>query len=88
MEILFFTIGLLVAGAVNVACFVLGAKISQQVAKGETVKLPKPVVETKKSRRQQREQEENDRERKWREAVLANIERYDGTSEGQQDVTV
>ena len=37
MEILL----ILVVGAVNILCFMVGAKVGQTVTKGEEVKLPK-----------------------------------------------
>ena len=86
MEILFFALGLLVAGAVNLACFAVGAKVGQQEAKGEPVKLPNPVAEIREARQQQRAQKEADRERKILETVLDNIECYDGSANGQKKV--
>lgn len=75
---------LLVMGAINIACFVIGAKVGQQTAKGEPVKvqLPNPVAavqEYKQSR-------EDARERSQMEAILRNIERYDGNPGGQEEI--
>ena len=88
MEILFFALGLLVAGAANIACFAIGAKIGQQVARGEPVKMPNPVAEIKEARRQQEAQKEDDRQRKWLETVLENVDCYDGSAKGQKKVPV
>ena len=88
MEILFFALGLLVAGATNVACFAVGAKVGQQVAKDEPVKVPNPVAEIKEARRKQEAQKEGDRQRKWLETVLENVDCYDGSAKGQKNVPV
>lgn len=75
---------MLVMGAVNIACFVIGAKVGQQVAKGEPVKveLPKPV----EAIRQHKAQKEADRRMSQIEAVLGNVDRYDGSPLGQKDI--
>lgn len=71
-------------GALCIGCFVIGAKVGQQVARGETVHLevPNPVeaVRAHKARK------EADRERSKTEVILQNLERYDGTPGGQEDV--
>ena len=78
------TIALLIMGAVNIACFVIGAKVGQQAAKGEPVevKLPSPVAAV----REYRQSREDDRERSRTEAILRNIERYDGNPGGQEEI--
>lgn len=75
---------LLTMGAMNITCLVIGVKIGQQVAKGEPVKvgIPNPVSVI---RGHQAEKEAN-RERNKMETILHNIERYDGTPDGQKDV--
>lgn len=75
---------LLVMGAVNVLCFFIGAKVGQTVVKGERVEMPsvgplKAVGEKEARREAQKEQERLN-------AILRNIEGYDGTSRGQEDV--
>lgn len=49
---------------------------------GETKQLPN----IKRSIRENRQREEEDKERKKMEKILANIDRYDGTSNGQEDI--
>ncbi len=75
---------LLVMGAINIACFVIGAKVGQQTAKGEPVKvqLPNPVAAV----REYKQSREDARERSQMEAILRNIERYDGNPGGQEDI--
>ena len=75
---------ILVAGAVNVACFFIGAKVGQTVAKGETIKAPEvnPVKAYKVSQAQKQAKKEADR----LEVIMRNIESYDGTGQGQERV--
>ena len=75
---------ILAIGAVNVACFMIGAKVGQTVSKGEKVEIPsfnpiKAIQEQEAKHEAQREQERLD-------AILRNIEAYDGTSRGQEDI--
>lgn len=85
MEILLMAVLLiLVVGALCVACFYFGAKVGQTVARGEDVKqaLPNPV----EAIREHREQKEAEREQNRVEVLMRNIENYDGTGMGQEDV--
>jgi hypothetical protein len=75
---------ILAIGAVNVACFLIGAKVGQAVSKGEKVEIPslnpvKAIQEQEAKREAQKEQERLD-------VILRNIEAYDGTSRGQEDI--
>ena len=58
-----------------ILCFVIGAKVGQTVSKGEDIKLPavNPMQEA------EMEQERLD-------TIMRNIESYDGTTRGQEDV--
>lgn len=75
---------LLVMGAVNITCFMIGAKIGQKTAKGEEIKLPtvNPMELVQEQREKRAAQEERDKV----ETILRNIESYDGTAYGQEDV--
>ena len=75
---------LLVMGAVNIACFLIGAKIGQKAAKGEPIELPtvNPMELVQEHREKRAAQEERDKV----ETILRNIESYDGTGFGQEDV--
>lgn len=75
---------ILAVGFVCVACFIIGVKVGQTVAKGEEVKLPsfnpaEAVAERREKKEEKREQERMD-------VILQNIENYDGTGYGQKDV--
>lgn len=73
-----------IVGTLNIACFFIGAKVGQLVVKGEEVTLdvPNPIEAYK----EHREKKEADREREYYDKVLRNIEKYDGTSYGQEEV--
>ena len=75
---------LAVFGAVNIFCFMLGAKVGQAVSKGEKVELPtiNPMEAIKEHKAKQRAEEEMDK----LNTIMSNIESYDGTSNGQRDV--
>lgn len=74
-----------VVGTLNVVCFFVGAKVGQAVAKGkeiETPKIPSPVTVYKAHR----ETKEAEAEKNRLDVILRNIEKYNGTSQGQEDV--
>lgn len=75
---------LLVMGAVNIACFVIGARVGQKVTKGEAIELPK--VNPLELAREHQEKRAAQEERSKVETILRNIENYDGTGYGQEDV--
>jgi hypothetical protein len=73
-----------IVGALNIACFFIGAKVGQTVSKGEKIELPnvnplKAIIEREDKKEAVREQERFD-------AIMRNIENYDGTSRGQEEV--
>lgn len=78
----------LVAAAVsmlNIACFFAGARIGQKAGRGEEIRLPVPKSPLQAHReRSKRKEEEMEQDRM--EVILNNIERYDGTENGQEDV--
>ena len=75
---------LAVMGAVNLLCFVIGAKVGQTVTKGEEIKLPSvnPLEAVREHNVKKKAEIEQDRI----ETIMRNIETYDGTSNGQKDV--
>lgn len=80
MEILL----VLITGALCVACFFVGAKVGQTVSKGETIELPK--VDPMKAIREHQDRKQAQAEQDRYDAILRNIENYDGTERGQEDV--
>ena len=75
---------ILTIGALNVACFFIGAKVGQTVAKGEDLKPPQ--IDPLKPIRDAQNRREADRERERYEAIMRNIDSYDGTGIGQEDI--
>ena len=65
-------------------CFLIGAKVGQAVTKGERVELPNvnPMQAVRDHRAKKQAQMEQDR----LDTIMRNIEGYDGTSRGQEDV--
>lgn len=74
----------LMTGTLCCICFLIGAKVGQKVSKGEAVELPS--VNPIKAIRDKREQKEAEMEADKVETILRNIDRYDGTARGQEDV--
>ena len=80
MEILL----ILAVGALNVACFFIGAKVGQKVSKGEPIEIPIP--DPVKAIREREDKKEAEREQDRYETIMRNIENYDGTDRGQKDI--
>lgn len=70
--------------AMCIVCFLVGAKVGQTVSKGEDIKLPtmNPIEAYREHEQRKEARAEQDR----METIMRNIETYDGTGEGQQDV--
>lgn len=75
---------LLVMGAVNILCFIIGAKVGQAVVKGEKVEMP--TLNPLTLYREHKDKQEAEREQDKVEAIMRNIEAYDGTGRGQEDL--
>ena len=73
-----------IVSALNIACFFIGAKIGQKVDRGEMIRVP--GVNPFKAYEERRDRKEAEAEQKRLETILGNIERYDGTDSGQQEV--
>ena len=73
-----------VIGTLNIVCFFVGAKVGQMASKEKDIELPKidPIAKYK----EYQEGKEAEREREKVETIMRNIERYDGTDFGQEDV--
>ena len=68
----------------NIICFIIGAKVGQKIVKGEKIELPK--LNPMEVYRDNQEKKEASKEMDKLETILRNIERYDGTTRGQEDV--
>jgi hypothetical protein len=74
---------ILAIGFICMACFLMGARVGQAVAKGEKVELPiNPMLSAKERQTKQEAEFEQNR----LDTILHNIDRYDGTSDGQKEV--
>ncbi len=69
---------IIVVGLFNIACFIVGVK----AGRGDEMKAPSPI----KIYNEHREKIEADKETEKINTILTNIERYDGTGAGQEDV--
>ena len=74
----------LTTGFLNISCFIVGAKVGQTIVKGERIELPNvnPLKAIRENQAKKKVEIEQDKLSK----IMRNIERYDGTSKGQQDV--
>ena len=84
MEILLGIAAVLCVGGMNILCFLIGAKTGQQVSNNEPVEIP--TLDPMKAYKEHREKKEQEKEQAKIDAIMRNIERYDGTGAGQEDV--
>jgi hypothetical protein len=80
MEILL----ILAVSALNIVCFFVGAKVGQTASKGETIKTP--TLNPLKLARERIDKKEAEMEQERFDTIMRNIESYDGTGRGQEDV--
>jgi hypothetical protein len=64
----------------------IGAKVGQAVSKGERVELPK--VDPMKAARERQDRKEAEKEQERIDAIMRNIDTYNGSAEGQTDIPV
>ena len=74
----------LTVGALCAICFLIGAKVGQTVSKGETIELPS--INPLEAYRKHEAKKEAEAESERFAVIMGNIERYDGTSNNQEDV--
>lgn len=75
---------LAVVGAMNVLCFLIGAKVGQTAFNGEKIELPS--LNPMEAIREQQDKKQARKEQEKVDAILRNVEAYNGTSHGQEDV--
>lgn len=80
MEILL----VITVGALCIGCFLIGAKVGQAVSKGETVELPS--VNPFEAHRKAEARKEAQMEQERIDRILRNVDNYDGTGRGQEEV--
>lgn len=84
MEVLLF-LALVLMGAFNVACFLIGAKIGQAVQKDEDIEIL-PYVSPFKGHVSREDKKAAQEAQERVDAIMRNIERYDGTAYGQEEI--
>lgn len=78
---------LLTMGAMNILCFIVGARVGQKAVRGEDINVPTITPPNPFEAYREREaRREAQREADRMATILENIEKYDGTSAGQTDV--
>jgi hypothetical protein len=75
---------ILFVSGMNIFCFLVGARTAQRVENNEPIELP--TLDPMKAYKEHREQREAEREQDKLDTIIRNIERYDGTGAGQEDV--
>jgi hypothetical protein len=75
---------IIATGTLCLVCFFCGAMIGQKVSRGETLELPK--LDPMKAIREHNDRKAAQAEQDRYEAILRNIENYDGTGAHQEDV--
>ena len=80
MEVLLFA----VMAVSNIVCFIIGAKVGRATSKGEDIKLP--TIDPLKAYRDNEAKKEAQKVQERLDIIMRNIEAYDGTAAGQQDV--
>jgi hypothetical protein len=75
---------ILAVGTLSIACFFIGAKTGQAVSKGE--KIEAPTLNPMQIYRESQEKKAAEKEQKRIDTIIRNIENYDGTGSGQEDV--
>lgn len=73
---------LILISALNIVCFFIGAKVGQKVVRNETIEAPNPMKAYREKQSKKAAQEEQDKI----DAIMRNIERYDGSTRGQEDI--
>lgn len=70
--------------ALNIVCFFVGVKAGQKISKGEEIKIPEVnLMQLVKERNEKKVRKlEQDRF----DTIMRNIEKYDGSGNGQEDV--
>ena len=75
---------ILAVGALCIGCFLVGARVGQAVSQGEKVELP--TINPMEAVRDRRSKKEAQMQQDRMNVILQNIEKYDGTGLGQEDV--
>ena len=77
-------ITILATGFLCISCFIVGAKVGQTISKQETIEMPN--LNPFKAYRENEARKKAEMKQSKLDTILRNIDRYDGTSKGQEDV--
>ena len=75
---------ILVVGTLNIVCFFVGSKLGQMVVKGKDIESP--IKSPFKTYEERQERKEAEKKQQKLDAIVRNLERYDGTGNGQEDI--
>lgn len=78
------TIIVLATAFVCLSCFIVGAKVGQKVSRGEDIKVP--TINPIEAIREHNSKKEAEMAQDRLDTIMKNIESYDGTPNGQEDV--
>lgn len=78
------TITILATAFVCLSCFIVGAKVGQKVSRGEDIKVP--TINPIEAIREHNSKKEAEMAQDRLDTIMKNIESYDGTPNGQEDV--
>ena len=71
----------IIVSILNIVCFLIGAIVGQKSSKGEPIKIS-PITKVKEIK----DKHETKKEQEIYRIINENIDNYDGTSLGQQDI--
>lgn len=74
----------LVISTLNLVCFFVGAKLGQTVVKGKDIELPN--INPMEIYKAQQSRKEAEAEKNKLDTIMRNIDKYDGTDAGQEEV--
>ena len=77
---------LLLVGMQNMICVIIGLKIGLALNKGESFSLPNPIKEYANQQVKRQAEKEARAEQDRISTIWKNVENYDGTANGQEDV--
>lgn len=72
----------IIVSILNIVCFLIGAIVGQKSSKGEPIKIENPVTKV----REIKDKHETKKEQEIYRIINENIDNYDGTGLGQQDI--
>lgn len=70
---------------INILCMVIGVRIGQKVAKKQDVVI-NPIASIKKEIKEEKETKKQELKQRQVDAMLYNIDNYDGSGLGQRDI--